>query len=293
MMSNIESLLKTNAEAIEKELETCFDAEKTGVSGLTESMRYSVLGGGKRIRAFLVNQVCQMFRGSPDASMPFACALEMVHAYSLIHDDLPCMDNDPMRRGKPSNHIAYGEPLALLAGDTLLTYAFEVMTRSAASPSSIVMAVNSLARCAGSMGMAGGQALDVAGDADTLSQLASVQKMKTGALIKAACLCGYYAATDAPDPSVLAILSAYADHLGRAFQIQDDILDVTSTPEELGKQTGIDERNQKVTILSFMTLEDAVLENIRVSRQAVEAISQLPNSEVLQDFAEWLVARKK
>jgi hypothetical protein len=176
-----------------------------------------------------------MFGGTAEAALPFACAIEMIHAYSLVHDDMPCMDNDDMRRGKPSCHRAYGEANALLAGDTLLTQAFEVAALNPhVSDRARVLAVRALAQGAGALGMAGGQYYDLSDRCDTYEELYRLQSMKTGALIRTACLIGYYAAVDAPTAADEANLARYAEGIGFAFQIVDDILDVTGDEKTLG-----------------------------------------------------------
>jgi len=293
MMFSIEDLLRENTLKTEEALQAYFSTDKTGDLSLIDVIRYSLLGGGKRIRAFLANECARVFGGSLEASMPAACALEMVHAYSLIHDDLPAMDNDDFRRGKPSCHKAFGEANALLAGDTLLTYAFEVLADNAAIDDSAKMrTVKTLASCAGSIGMAGGQYVDLDGRIDSWEQLTELHRLKTGALIRAACLCGYYTAAETPDETVVADLTTYAEAIGLAFQITDDILDVTATEADLGKPIGSDSKNGKKTALAFFTLEAAAKEAQRLTQKAIDAVSDYPNSENLCLLATWLLSRR-
>lgn len=293
MFLDIATELNEHALRIEEALEKCFPAEDSN-GGLTEAMKYSVLGGGKRIRAFLTLNFAKMYGADEKAAMPFACALEMVHAYSLVHDDMPCMDDDDMRRGKPSCHKKFGEATALLAGDSLLTLAFEVCASNPyVSPASIALAVKTLANLAGYAGMCGGQEIDLCESAESYDRLTKLHLLKTGALIKAACLLGLYAATDNPDAKVVKNISEYADTLGIAFQIHDDILDVTSDTETLGKPVGSDEKNDKKTALSFMTLEEAVELEHNLTKKAIAAVSECPDNEMPSQLAVWLLSRKK
>jgi len=264
-------------------------------TGLTEAMKYSAMAGGKRLRPFLVVSFAQLFGGSADLAMPFACAIEMIHTYSLIHDDLPCMDNDTLRRGKPTNHVVYGEAQALLAGDALLTHAFEMCaSNDAVSDKSVRLAVLKLASLAGVPGMAGGQALDLDEKAGvSMEELAEIHRMKTGALFCAAALMGYYSACDEPDSAIEANLICYGEKLGRAFQIRDDILDVLSDEATLGKNIGSDSKNDKKTALTFMTVEEAEAEVGRLTEEAVTAISAYEGSKILIALAHMLAARKK
>ena len=226
-----------------------------------EAMRYSLLGGGKRIRAVLAIEFCKAFGMPGELAMPAACALEMIHAYSLIHDDLPCMDDDDMRRGKPSNHKKFGEDLAILAGDGLLTLAFEVMssesTQRLLGADCALALVRTLSQAAGEYGMLGGQVIDVLseGKSLTLSQHHNMVAMKTGALLCAAIHCGCIAAGASVIQTELAL--DYAQKIGLAFQITDDILDVTGDSAILGKNTGSDDKANKITFVSLLGLEAA------------------------------------
>lgn len=292
--TNIEAALKTAACLAENALEDALGERYTGNTAVAEAMRYSTLGGGKRIRAFLVLEFCHLFGGETRAALPFACALECVHAYSLIHDDLPCMDDDDLRRGKPSCHVAFGEAEALLAGDALLTYAFECAASNGfVSAESVRLAVKTLAAEAGPRGMVGGQTLDMAAEMKDWGELKAMIDGKTSALIRAACLLGYYAATDEADPAVISGITAYANAVGLGFQIHDDILDVTSDTETLGKQVGSDEKNGKKTALAFMTLDEARQTEAGLVREAREAVAGFAGSDALADLALWLSRRNK
>ena len=290
----IEDILRDKAEKIETALETYMMENYTGTTVTADAMRYALLGGGKRIRAFLVLEFCKLFGGSEEAAMPFACALECFHAYSLVHDDLPCMDDDDLRRGKPSCHKKFGEAEALLAGDALLTLAFELCASNTyVSHKSVRLAVTTLAHEAGAVGMVGGQTLDLANQVESYQDLRTIYRKKTSALISAACLLGYFAAVDKPVQKDIQNLRLYADAVGLAFQIHDDVLDVKSDTATLGKTVGSDEKNNKKTVLAFMSLKEAEEEEALLTLLAVEAISAYENSDVLCKLAIWLLARKK
>lgn len=230
-------------------------------SELFRAMRYSLLSGGKRIRPVLVLEFCGLCGGDQEAALPFACAVEMIHTYSLIHDDLPCMDDDGMRRGRPSNHVVFGEAQALLAGDSLLTMAFDTML----SPESVekagagraAEAAGVLARAAGAYGMAGGQEIDLQSEGKKIP-MDTLQKMdecKTGALIRAAAKMGCILA--GADRKLVRAADEYAAAVGFAFQIVDDILDVKGDAESLGKPVGSDRENGKSTYVSLLGMENA------------------------------------
>ena len=227
-------------------------------SEVCRAARYSLLGGGKRIRAVLVLSVCDLLGGDKAAAGQFAAAVEMLHCYSLIHDDLPCMDNDDMRRGKPSCHKAFDEATAMLAGDVLLTEAFEVVANAPASAQACVRAARALGAGAGSRGMVYGQELDLKYEAlaATEDQLRLIHRNKTGALINAAVQMG--AAAAEADTETCRVLEAYAYGLGLVFQIVDDVLDVTSTPEQLGKPIGSDSENGKTTFATLYGVQGAM-----------------------------------
>ena len=227
-------------------------------SEVCRAARYSLLGGGKRIRAVLVLSVCDLLGGDKAVAGQFAAAVEMLHCYSLIHDDLPCMDNDDLRRGRPSCHKAFDEATAMLAGDVLLTEAFEVVANAPASAQACVRAARALGAGAGSRGMVYGQELDLKYEAlaATEDQLRLIHRNKTGALINAAVQMG--AAAAEADTETCRVLEAYAYGLGLVFQIVDDVLDVTSTPEQLGKPIGSDSENGKTTFATLYGVQGAM-----------------------------------
>lgn len=292
-MELLKERLSGNAEYIEKCLNSILDKEKLGGGNMAEAMRYATLGGGKRIRAFLVLEFCRLFGGTEEAAANFACALEMVHAYSLVHDDLPAMDNDDMRRGKPSCHKAFGESIALLAGDALLTYAFEVCASAELGCEKTALAVRTLAQCAGAVGMCGGQEIDLLLECKDYESLKILHHKKTGELIRAAAVLGYLASPCEYDEAVAEKLSDYALSLGLAFQIEDDLLDVRSSTEELGKPVGSDEKNGKKTILSFMTEDEADAEAKRLSEHAASLFANMEGSAVVSKLPIYLLTRKK
>ena len=237
-----------------------------------------------------------MFGGEEAAALPFACAVEMIHTYSLIHDDLPCMDDDDMRRGKPTNHKMFGEAIALLAGDALLTGAFEAAaSNTAAGAETSAKAVAYLAGCAGRYGMIGGQVMDLEGEKKPLSpeELLKLHSLKTGALISAASVLGALAAGVAFDDPRMEAVVTYAEKIGLAFQIVDDILDCTGDAQELGKATGVDAAHQKTTFMSFYSVEEAQYYADRLTQEAIESIREFEDSEALCELAEWLKDRKK
>lgn len=293
-MADIEKILREDAEFIEKELDRRLSPELLGGGIMADAMRYATLGGGKRIRAFLVIEFCRMFGGKIEDAAAYASAIEMIHAYSLIHDDMPCMDNDDMRRGKPSCHKKFGEDIALLAGDALLTYAFENAVLDYSTTDRINRyAVYELSHGAGAVGMCGGQELDLMLNCPDMETLNNIHNLKTGALIRTAALLGYYAAVPGPDSNIRDKISAYASALGIAFQITDDLLDVRSTEEELGKPIGSDAKNGKKTVLSFMTEEEADAEALRLSQYAEKIFSDMPGGEVICELPMFLYGRKK
>ncbi len=228
---------------------------------VAEAMAYACADGGKRIRPVLTLAFCRLFGGDTAAAMPFAAAVEMIHSYSLVHDDLPCMDNSLLRRGKPSTHAVYGETMALLAGDGLLNLAFETMLRSEnrqnVPADRALAAASALADAAGIEGMVGGQVIDLQseGKAIDLATLEALQQGKTVALLAAACVMGAY--LGGADAAGVAAARRYGEGIGRVFQIVDDILDVTATADTLGKPVGSDADNEKVTYVSLLGLDKA------------------------------------
>ena len=260
---------------------------------LADAMRYAVVGGGKRIRPVLMMEFCRVCGGEPKSVLPFACALEMIHSYSLIHDDLPCMDNDDIRRGKPSTHRAFGEATALLAGDGLLTHAFETMLTAPLKAESTVRAAACLARAAGFHGMVGGQAIDLDSENKKIP-LELLQKLddgKTVALIRAACEMGCIVAEH---EEFCAAACAYARGIGMAFQICDDLLDVESTTEVLGKPVGSDAEKQKSTYVSLLGIDGARKAAADYTEQAVKALDVFgERGDALKELAWQLFHRSK
>ena len=263
-----------------------------GSSVVCNAMRYSLENGGKRIRPVLVLEACRICGGDIQSALNFAVALECIHTYSLIHDDLPCMDNDDMRRGKPSCHIKFGEEFALLAGDGLLTYAFNLIADSNISADKKSKAVLALAQNAGFNGMIGGQEIDLASENKEISfeRLQMMHRLKTGALIRCAVKLGCIAA-DADEEKVKA-LTDYADNLGLAFQIIDDILDVEGNADELGKPIGSDKESGKTTYVTLFGLEKAKEMAKKATLYAINAISNLSSNNFLVSLAESLSVRK-
>ena len=279
-------LMARDQAMIEERLANVFRGE-THYADLQEAMEYSLLAGGKRIRPVLTLETCRMCGGNLQSALPFACGVEMIHTYSLIHDDLPAMDNDDLRRGRPTNHVVYGEATAILAGDGLLTAAFEQLAGAKLPPERVAAAVSCLSRMAGPAGMVGGQALDMAGEGHALTreELELLQSLKTGALITAAAQLGGIAAGAGPEE--LEKIRRYAQALGRAFQVRDDMLDVISSEQELGKPVGSDRANEKSTFVTALGLDgcEALVE--RLTQEAIDALEGFERPE----FHIWL-ARK-
>ncbi len=257
---------------------------------LYEAMDYSLLGGGKRIRGILALEFCRLCCGEYQKAIPFAMAVEMIHAYSLIHDDLPCMDNDDYRRGKPTNHKVYGEGMAVLAGDALLTDAFACAAGAKLPGQDVAFAVSVLAQNAGSPGMVGGQVLDIFSEQRLLTEqeVLDIQSRKTGALINAACALGVIAGGG--DEEQLQAACGFAALLGLAFQIRDDMLDVIGTQEEMGKGVGTDEgKNTFVRLYGLEACEDLVQ---KYTNKAIECLSAFTDTDYLIALAESLTVRK-
>ncbi len=261
---------------------------------LKESMHYSLQAGGKRIRPMLLLATMhEQGAAHPDA-LKVAAAIEMIHTYSLIHDDLPSMDNDDLRRGMPTNHKVFGEAIAILAGDALLTFSFGILARlENVSAEDKVRLIDLLSTSAGAEGMVGGQVLDIEGEEKqlTLEQLEQVHVLKTGALLTYSIISG--AILGGANAEQLMALSTFGRHLGLAFQIQDDILDVTGTSEELGKTAGKDETSDKSTYPGILTLPKAKEKLDYHAQQALDAIAGLPgDQQLLKELTELIVQRK-
>ena len=277
---------------IDAELDDYFTPAGLPYDGLLESMRYSLTAGGKRIRPILVLEFCRISGGDVQKALPVACAIEMLHTYSLIHDDLPCMDNDDLRRGKPTNHVVYGECTAVLAGDALQAEAFGTILRSELSADARANCAEILADAVGSDGMCAGQFLDMAGENKVLSEedLNEINSRKTGALLIAACKMGVAAAGGSDEQLEAAALFGAA--IGAAFQIRDDILDVISTNEALGKPVGSDAQENKNTYMALYG-EERCMEMIRrLTESAKSALSgAFSDTAFLSGLADSMVTR--
>ncbi len=291
MKDSYEGRMAENLTLIEGALREIFP-QSPRYDQIQEAMEYSLLAGGKRIRPMLVLESCRLCGGDVERALPFACAIEMVHTYSLIHDDLPAMDDDDLRRGRPTSHKVYGEATAILAGDGLLTAAFEAVTRADLPGDRIVSAVRCLSEAAGHLGMIGGQVLDLAGEntPQTLEQLTLTQSLKTGALISAACQLGCIAAGGSE--AQFEALTTYAMAVGRAFQIRDDMLDIISTDDELGKPIGSDLEQHKTTFVSLLGLErcEALVEEL--TQTAISVIAPFPDSTFHHTLAVKMATRR-
>ena len=261
---------------------------------VTQAMRYAALGQGKRLRPFLVVETAALFDVPRQYSLRAGAALECVHCYSLVHDDLPAMDDDDLRRGKPTTHKAFDEATAILAGDALLTYAFEILSEEATHPDPKVRLklVSQLARAAGVAGMVGGQMLDLEAETRSstdLSDITLIQSLKTGALFRNACEAG--AILGAADP---APLTRYAEKIGLAFQIADDILDIESTPEALGKATQKDRNMGKATFVDLLGLDGARARAEALVEEAIDSLSPYgAKAMILSEAARFIVERRK
>ena len=271
--------------------ENCFCDETQPQKILFESMRYSLLAGGKRLRPVFVFDFCKMCGGDWKSAAPFAAAIEMVHTYSLIHDDLPCMDNDDYRRGRLTNHKVYGEANAVLAGDALLTAAFAYLAKAPYDADTRIRAVAVLAECAGELGMVGGQVLDMMSEQRqcTQQEVVDIQSRKTGALIKAACQLGVLAGHGSQEQMDAA--ADFAQHLGLAFQIRDDMLDVIGDAAELGKATGVDAvKNTFVQLLGLEKCDELVHAHTDTAKDVLKVFS---DNSFMQELADALVGRTK
>lgn len=267
---------------------------KKGISKVDDAMAYSLLAGGKRIRPVLLMATAEALGVKGYNYLPVACGLEMIHTYSLIHDDLPCMDDDDYRRGRLTNHKVFGEAMAVLAGDGLLTLAFEVMLEQKnVDPRVLIETVREMAMCAGNFGMVGGQGLDLENEGKSISaeELRKMHAGKTGALFIAAVRSGAHLA-GANEQELLA-LTKFADLLGLAFQITDDILDVEGTTEDLGKPAGSDEKNHKSTYVSLYGLEAAKALAEKTVAEALECLEMFgENAEALREITRLMCSRK-
>ena len=259
-------------------------------AGIREAMEYSLLAGGKRIRPVLCLTAAAMAGGREEDALACALAMECIHTYSLIHDDLPCMDDDDLRRGRPTSHVKYGEAKALLAGDALLNYAFElVLSAPAPSAERRLAAAGEIARCAGISGMIGGQVDDVCNDCTTEEELTRMCLGKTAALIRGALRAGCREAGGSEE--LCRALTEYADCLGLAFQMVDDVLDVVGDPEKLGKNVGSDEKDNKITFASLLGVEGCMERARQLTDRAKAALAPFAGSEFLCYLAEEMISR--
>lgn len=291
------SKIKEFADLFESKLYDYFKEYLSEYKLVFESMEYSVKNGGKRVRPLLTLLFCDACGGNVENALPMAQAVEFIHTYSLIHDDLPCMDDDDYRRGKPSNHKVYGEAFALLAGDGLLTAAFERISQGCLEglygSETAISGVSALSSLAGSRGMIGGQVIDLLNennpDAD-FENLQLMDSLKTGALIEAACVLGCIVAGASEEKFDAARI--FAQNIGLAFQIKDDILDVTSSLEKLGKLTGSDNQNGKSTYVTLLGVEKCQELVEKLTEEALASLGEFSNNEALKAYAEFLAHRE-
>ncbi len=293
-MTDIQTALTATARKVEDELARMLSSEEAPEAQVFEAMRYACLGGGKRLRPFLLIQSASLFSVSEISALRAACALEMVHCYSLVHDDLPAMDDDDLRRGRPTVHRAFDEATAILAGDGLLALAFEVLAHrdTHANPATRTSLIRLLARAAGAHGMVGGQMIDLLADADTTSmvQVTRLQQMKTGALFTFACEAGAILG-NAPDAGFEA-LRGYAHDLGLAFQIADDLLDADGNEAQAGKTLRKDQDRRKATFVAMMGTDKARSQAKLLAAQAIEHLAIFQEkADLLRDIARFAVDR--
>ncbi len=293
-MFELDRYLKERASLVERLLDAAVPGSEGPSARLNEAMRYSLLDGGKRLRPILALAACEAVGGAIDDAASFACAVEMIHTYSLIHDDLPCMDDDDLRRGRPTNHKVYGEALATLAGDALLTDAFGVLARSPlVAPALVAQTIAELSEAAGSRGMVAGQVIDLLGEgrAMELAELEYLHGRKTGALFLASVRGG--ARLGGATAAEMESLSVYAKALGLCFQVVDDILDVEASTEQMGKRTGKDQAHGKNTYPGLLGLERSRDFARELSNRAIAALSNFDGrAEPLRALAVFVVERK-
>lgn len=290
----IPAFVKEDAALVHERLSRIYPQGSRTTKALYDAQNYSLLAGGKRIRPVLVLETCRALGGDERIAVEYAAAVEMVHTYSLIHDDLPCMDDDDLRRGRPTNHKVFGEATAILAGDGLLTDSFGIILSCPyASAQGRANAALALSAGAGSHGMVQGQVIDMFGEQNRLSldELITLHKGKTGALIKAAVKLGCFAAELEPDDPRIEALTAYAEGIGLAFQVIDDVLDCTQSAQALGKSVGSDQRDGKTTFMSFYEPAGALDYAQQLTQQAIGAVEALPGSQRLIELARYLVQR--
>ncbi len=297
-IQDFQKQMKQKVQKIEDILQEYLPKQRGYQSVIMEAMGYSLLAGGKRLRPMLMQETFCLYDGTSKALRPFMAALEMIHTYSLVHDDLPAMDNDEYRRGRKTTHIVYGEDMGILAGDALLNYAFETAFRAfVIEPEkslSIGRALAVLGEKAGIYGMIGGQVIDVKETGHTVAKdvLDTIYRLKTAALIEAAMMIG--AILGGASEEDVKKVERIAEYVGVAFQIQDDILDVTSTSEVLGKPVHSDEKNEKTTYVTLMGIDEAKKEVERLSNEAITLLHQLPGKNAfLEELLLQLIHRNK
>ena len=296
---NFEALAKAvlveDAALVEGLLDTLYRGGGRCDAVLDEACRYSLMAGGKRVRPALTLEFCRLFGGDPQNALPFGAAVEMIHTFSLIHDDLPCMDDDDLRRGRPTNHKVFGGAYALLAGDGMALDAFGMAaSNTAVSAEARAQAVLLLSQAAGCGGMVRGQIVDMFGEGNTLTyeELLFLHAHKTGALIRVSAQLGVLAAGYGVDSPEMEAAVGYAERIGLAFQVIDDILDVTSTPEAMGKSVGGDADHHKNTFLSFKTIPEAQAFAEDLTEEAVALVAPFAGSERLIALARYLAVRR-
>lgn len=288
----LEDVLKEYSELINKALVDYLPSANDGQGSVVRAMKYSLSNGGKRLRPVLVMEFCKMCGVEPEVALPYACAIEYIHTYSLIHDDLPCMDDDDMRRGNPSCHKMFGEATALLAGDALLTHAFDIIASADLTPQQNMKAVRLLSQNSGVGGMLGGQVIDLKLESQnpSVADILTVHKLKTGALISTACLLGCIAgkATDAQFEAA----SKFAYCLGTAFQIKDDLLDVYGDEEKLGKPVGSDAENDKTTYVTLVGAQKAQQDVERLTKNAILQLECFRTKNNVIELCRYLIDRE-
>jgi geranylgeranyl diphosphate synthase type II len=291
--STARAFLESAATRVEARLRTAVALADRGPAALAEAMRYSLFAGGKRLRPALALAACRAAGGPEDRALPFAAALELVHTYSLIHDDLPSMDDDDLRRGRPTSHKVFGEATAILAGDALHTLAFEVVLADTQPPALAAALALELARAAGCDGMVGGQVEDLAADgqAPDAERIRRIHRGKTAALIRASCRGG--AMAGGGDARTVDALDRYGSHLGLAFQIVDDVLDVTGTAESLGKTPGKDRHREKMTYVALDGVDGAMARAEAEVATALAAVAGLREAGLLEALARYVTRRDR
>ena len=294
----LKAYLKEQCTRIDAALDRFLPKETELPHSIHKAMRYSVFAGGKRVRPILMLAACRAVGGDPECALPAACAMEMIHTYSLIHDDLPAMDDDDFRRGNPTSHKVFGEAIAILAGDALLTEAFKLASdprfAGDSDPAGLLAVIHEIASCAGSHGMVGGQVVDMESEGNHEIDLATVQYIhthKTGALIKASVVAG--ALLGGAAGQQLAAVTRYGEAAGLAFQIADDILDIEGTTEEIGKDAGSDEARGKATYPAVMGVAAAREEALAMMDEALRALEIFgAEADPLREIARYIVQRK-